>query len=205
MFNDVTSEKFHGIWSITLFRQGFQGVSEDIHNTEYLFARKSHDLYNLDHRKNKPIMKLQNGIISLLENNNIIHQTLEIGCVIEMSERKKTNQWIKLSKIASTVYDDDCFLSNGLYISDDGMLNFEFISMRFNPILPTDIWIRVRELNDKEIIWAINNEIFKGEKTRQLSLDNWTNLGIVENEKYFPDIDKIPLPGPPKYPYSFLQ
>jgi len=192
------------IWTLNLFRLGLQGVSEDIRSTDFIYARNSCDIGNL--RSNIPLMNLQSGVVSLIKKFNILEETLETGCVVEMSKKSKKKDWLKLSLIA---YSDG--LSNsrphGFYISERDGMSIEFVSIY--PFeddrnhLPKCIWIRVRRLNQRELLWAVDNNLWREQKTRQTSLREWFEFPEIDNIKYIEE-GKIPLPGPPRYPYSFL-
>lgn len=195
-------------WSLTLIRDGTQVAVNSVAEARFLFGRWTNEIIRSHERSDHRV--IPSGVIRALESAQISDQALESGFELEMSlSGRKENGWIPFD-IALAVTSDKMYeRPSFLFVSpnDESTLNMVQIALGFcgEPVIepPSRLWIRAKELPERYLFWALDNDLLKceGNSHEQMSLAHWfelPELDLVGQTK------ELSLPGPPPDPYDFF-
>ena len=180
-------------WTLTIIRSGKDEFSSELERARFAFGRYSWEISDPD----IDATVVPSGLVEAVQKADLVEEALEVGFKVEMTTGKAGESWTKFSSIASIGGRESWHPLRGVYASENGGL-MELIQILScsNPIveMPAHIWVRVRSLPDREVVWAIESELLSSSDTRQMSLDNWFDL--PERQKTIDPGEIIPLPGP---------
>ena len=195
--------KTNATWTLTVLRDGKQGEAASIEDAQYRFGRSQGELCD------SPSSRLSSGLVSAIAASGIVEAALESGFLVDMSSRREEGEgWLCFQSTVTVEYRIGQHIrpSRTLYSltsGNDSTLEFVSLNPRENGRkLTPHIWVRAIELSLPTVAWAIENGIFVGEESRQLSLSEW--IGPPANPPIFPSKDILPMPGPSSSPYGFL-
>jgi hypothetical protein len=194
-------------WSLTLFRDGSQEDVGKLKDARFRYGRWSSEV------EETKIRTLPTGVIRALEFARISSEAMETGFELQMSLHGTLDTgWMPfdIALSVSTPFGPNWKSPRFLYVSpdDESSLNMIQIGFPFCGHTPREpprrLWIRARGLPLREIVWALENEIFesKGLDQDQMTLEMWADLPEKAPEK---GPSELSLPGPPSDPYSFFE
>ncbi len=190
-------------WTLTILRNGMDEGHGGLEESEFRFGRFSGELSDPE----KDAKHIPSGLLTALEVSGIGEQAEETGFSVEMSNRKQEGfDWVEFFSIATVSEQAPWGKSRTLYSCSEGT-TLEFIRILSCSMPAVDlsqkIWIRVTELPEEVVMWAVENDVFKADKTRQMALDHWFEFSAGDSPS--PSDDQIiPMPGPVGRPYGFL-
>ena len=189
-------------WTLTVLRMGSDDFSSDLEGAEFRFGRFNWELSDPEH----DATRIPQGLADVVREANIVDEALETGFTVEMTTRGDAGPgWTEFRSTVSMTGDKPWKSPRTLYTSPEGT-SIEMIQIlscsRPRGRMPGKIWVRVTELSDAVIFWAMENDVFKPPIGRQMKLDNW--FEFQEGEKKPPTSEAIPLPGPSERQFRFL-
>ena len=180
-------------WTLTIIRSGKDDFSSGLEHANYAFGRYSWEVSD----PSRDASIVPSGLVEVVRKAEIVEEALETGFKIEMTTNRNDGEWTEFISVASkegivpwepprTIYSS----------SDNGLLEMItiFSCSSQNCEMPTRIWVRARSLPERELIWAIENELLASANSRQMKLDNWLDLPPMKRS--IDPSQVIPLPGP---------
>ncbi|MBL11571.1 MAG: hypothetical protein CMB46_02005 [Euryarchaeota archaeon] len=198
-------------WSLTLIRDGKQGLVSDLCEANYRYGRTSRELNGIGggilDDEERDVRKLPSGLVDLIEDHpsQLAGEALETGFLVEMTKYGSESEgWTPFTITLMMSNPVRWFYSpHALYSNESGS------TMEFQKVgcpgererLPNIIWVKLSELPLSTIVWACENQIFSDEGYTQMSLNLWTDLPEVKPRE---NPRTLILPGPPGKPYRFI-
>ena len=189
-------------WTLTVLRIGSDDFSSDLEEAEFRFGRYNWELSDPEH----DATRIPQGLADVVREADIVDEALEAGFTVEMTTRGDAGPgWTEFRSTVTMTGDKPWQSPRTLYAPPEGA-SIEMIEIlscsRPSGRMPGKIWIRVTELSDAVVCWAVEKGVFKPSRDRQMKLDNW--FEFQEGKKGPPSSKAIPLPGPSERAFRFL-